>query len=60
MPLSQSSEHKKPDFVLEMPENEGSEGQKRTKTSILCSKGLKMGVSDDKSAQKWQFCARKA
>ena len=26
MPLSQSSEHKKPDFVLEMPENEGSEG----------------------------------
>ena len=26
MPLSQSSEHKKPDFVLEMPEIEGSEG----------------------------------
>ena len=26
MPLSQSSEHKKPDFVLEKPEIEGSEG----------------------------------
>ena len=29
--------HKKPDFVLEMLENEGSEPQKRTKTSILYS-----------------------
>ena len=29
--------HKNLDFVLEMPENEGSEPQKRTKTSILCS-----------------------
>ena len=27
--------HKTPDFVLETPENEGSEGQKSTKTSIL-------------------------
>ena len=27
--------HKNPDFVLEMPENEDSEGQKSTKTSIL-------------------------
>ena len=26
MPLSQSSEHKKPDFVLEKPKIEGSEG----------------------------------
>ena len=26
MPLSHSSEHKKPDFVLEKPEIEGSEG----------------------------------
>ena len=26
--------HKNPDFVLEMPENEDSEGQKSTKTSI--------------------------
>ena len=30
-------EYKNPDFVLEMPENGGSEGRKRTKTSILCS-----------------------
>ena len=29
--------HKNIDFVLEMPEYEGSEGQKSTKTSILCS-----------------------
>ena len=29
--------HKNPDFVLEMPENKGSQPQKRTKTSILCS-----------------------
>ena len=31
--------HKNPDFVLEKPENGGSEGKKRTKTSILCSGG---------------------
>ena len=60
MPLSQSSEHKKPDFVLEMPKNGGSEGQKRTKTSILCSKSLKSGVPKGKSAQKPRFCARNA
>ena len=29
--------HKNLDFVLEKPENEGLESQKRTKTSILCS-----------------------
>ena len=29
--------HKNLDFVLEMLENKGSEGQKSTKTSILCS-----------------------
>ena len=28
-------EHKHLDFVLEMPENGGSEGKKRTKTPIL-------------------------
>ena len=60
MPLSQSSEHKNLDFVLEMPENGGFEGQKRTKMPILCSKGLKMGVPKAKSAQKPRFCARKA
>ena len=50
--------HKNLDFVLEMPENEGSEGQKRTKTSILCSKRPKMGVPEAKKAQKPRFCAR--
>ena len=50
--------HKNADFVLERPENEGSGGQKRTKTSILCSKCPKMRVPDPKSAQKWRFCAR--
>ena len=29
--------HKDLDFVLEMPKNRGSGGQKRTKTPILCS-----------------------
>ena len=32
--------------------------QKRTKTSILCSKRPKMGVPKVKSAQKPRFCAR--
>ena len=31
--------HKNPDFVLVKPENGGSEGQKSTKTPILCSGG---------------------
>ena len=44
--------------MLEKPENGGSEGQKRTKTSILCSKYPKMGVPKAKSAQKCRFCAR--
>ena len=50
--------HKNLDFVLEMPENRGSEAKKRTKTSILCSKCPKTGVPDPKSAQKPRFCAR--
>ena len=36
--------HKNPDFVLEKPENEGFKPQKRTKTSILCSKCPKTRV----------------
>ena len=52
--------HKNADFVLEKPENEGSEGQKSTKTSILCSKCPKTGVPEAKSAQKPRFCAREA
>ena len=52
--------HKNPDFVLEMPENEDSEGQKSTKTSILCSKCPKTAVPEGKKAQKPRFCAREA
>ena len=58
--LRQRCGHKIALFVLEMPENEGSEGQKRTKTSILCSKRPKTGVQKAKSAQKPRFCDRKA
>ena len=32
------NEHKNPDFVLEMLENEGSEAKKRTKMPFMCSK----------------------
>ena len=60
MPLVPLLEHKNAVFVLEKPENEGFKPQKRTKTSILCSKCLKTGVSDPKSAQKPRFCARNA
>ena len=59
MPLVTLLEHKNAVFVLEMPENEGSKPQKRTKTSILCSKSLKTRVPDPKKAQKPRFCARK-
>ena len=55
-----AKKHKNLDFVLEMPENEGSKGQKRTKTPILCSKSPKTGVLKAKKAQKPTFCARKA
>ena len=51
-------EHKNADYVLETPEKGGSEGQKRTKTPILCSGRPKMGVPEGKSAQKPRFCAR--
>ena len=50
--------HKNPDFVLESAENGGFEGQKSTKTSILCSKCQKTGVQEGKKAQKPRFCAR--
>ena len=52
--------HKNADFVLEKPKNGGLEGQKSTKTPILCSKSQKTGVPDRKSAQKPRFCARNA
>ena len=54
----QLHEHKNPDFVLEKLENGGPEGQKSTKTSILCSKCPKTGVPKAKKAQKCRFCAR--
>ena len=60
MPLVLLLEHKNTDFVLEKPENGGSGGRKRTKTSILCSKSQKTGGPKAKSAQKPRFCARKA
>ena len=52
--------HKNANYVLEMPEIEGPEGQKSTKTPILCSKCPKTGVSKAKKAQKPRFCARNA
>ena len=58
MLLSRLHEHKNANFVLEKPENGGSEGQKSTKTSILCSECPKTGVPDPKSAQIPRFCAR--
>ena len=60
MPLVPLPEHKNPDFVLETPENGGFRPQKRTKTSILCSKSPKMRVPKGKSAQKPRYCARNA
>ena len=58
--VQRAKAHKNLDFVLEKPENGGSKGQKRTKTSILCSKCPKTVVPKAKSAQKCGFCARKA
>ena len=54
----QLHEHKNPNFVLEKPKNEGSQPQKRTKTSILCSGSPKTRVPKAKKAQKPRFCAR--
>ena len=59
-PAPLASEHKNGDFVFEMPKNGGFRPQKRTKTSILCSKTLKTGVPKAKKAQKPRFCARNA
>ena len=47
--LRRPKKHKNLDFVLEKPENGDSEGQKRTKTSILCSKCLKWGFRSSKA-----------
>ena len=42
--------HKNADFVLEMPENKGPEGQKRTKMPILCSEREAIGIGKRKMA----------
>ena len=47
--------HKNVDFVLEKPENGGSEGKKRTTTSILCSKSPKTGVPRAKKHKNADF-----
>ena len=47
--------HKNLDFVLETPENEGPEGQKRTKTPILCSKRPKTGGRRQKAHKNADF-----
>ena len=52
--------HKNLDSVLEMPENGGSEGQKSTKTSILCSGRAKTREISQFLTQKCRFCARNA
>ena len=49
--------HKNADFVLKTPQNGGFRPQKRTKTTILCSKRPKTRVPKVKKAQKPQFCA---
>ena len=55
-----ASRAQKPRFCAREARKRGSEGQKRTKTSILCSKCQKTWVPEGKKAQKPRFCARKA
>ena len=55
MPLIPLLEHKNPNFVLEKPENGGFEGQKSTKTPILCSKYPKTGFRRAKAHKKPDF-----
>ena len=58
VPTVSAKAHKNPDFVLEMPENGGFEGKKRTKTPILCSEGAKTREISPFLTQKCRFCAR--
>ena len=55
MPLVPLLEHINADFVLETPKNGGSGGQKRTKTSILCSGSPKMGGQRQKAHKNLDF-----
>ena len=55
-----ASRAQKPHFCVKTTKNVGKITHSDTKTSILCSKGRKMGVPKPKSAQKSRFCARRA
>ena len=55
-----ASRAQKPHFCVKTTKNVGKIAHSDTKTSILCSKGRKMGVPKPKSAQKPRFCARRA
>ena len=55
-----ASRAQKPHFCVKTTKNLGKIAHSDTKTSILCSKGRKMGVPKPKSAQKCRFCARRA
>ena len=55
-----ASRAQKPHFCVKTTKNLGKIAHSDTKTSILCSKGRKMGVPKPKSAQKCRFCARRS
>ena len=55
-----ASRAQKPHFRVKTTKNLRKIAHSDTKLSILCSKGLKMGVPKSKSAQKPRFCARRA
>ena len=55
-----ASRAQKPHFCVKTTKNVGKITHSDTKTSILCSKGRKMGVPKPKSAQKCRFCARRS
>ena len=55
-----ASRAQKPHFRVKTTKNLGKIAHSDTKTSILCSKGRKMGVPKPKSAQKCRFCARRS
>ena len=54
-----ASRAQKPHFRVKTTKNLRKIAHSDTKTSILCSKGRKMGVPKPKSAQKCRFCAQR-
>ena len=60
VPSGSPKARKKPGFALERPEKCRSEGPKRAKLSLLRSERRKMALRKAHSAQKPNFCARKA